>query len=83
MVLHPTNVLDVIERVGPVAQEALIDRRMLLTRDRPVHHDEMAHIMAGRRLMALRAVLRRGRGMQEARDFPGGESVAIRAFTPE
>ena len=38
-------------------QETLIDRRVFLLGDHPVHHDEVTHVMAWRRLMALGALL--------------------------
>lgn len=83
MVLEPANALDVIKRVRPVAQETLIDRRVFLPGNHPVHHDEVTHVVARRRLMALGALLRRRRRVQESADPPGIEPVTPRALRPE
>ncbi|MBA7470530.1 hypothetical protein ES707_05817 [subsurface metagenome] len=57
MMLIPSNSLDVIERISSVTEVALVDLGVLLTGDHPVHHDKVPHIVAWRRLMALRAIL--------------------------
>lgn len=56
MMLVPADIFDVVERVGPVAEAALVHLRMFLASDLHGHHFEMLHIVTGRRLMALRAL---------------------------
>ena len=53
--LEPADALDVIPRIRPMAQEALVDLCVLLAGDTFVHHLEVHHVVAWRRLMALRA----------------------------
>lgn len=54
MYLYHTDALDVIERVRLVTTEALINARAFLPADHFVHHFKVHHIMARRRLVALR-----------------------------
>lgn len=54
MHLDHTDALDVVERVGLVTAEALINARPFFAADHLVHHLEVHHIMARRRLVALR-----------------------------
>lgn len=83
MVFKPTDIFNVIERIGAMAKEALIYSCMLLPRDHSVHHHEVVHVVAWRCLMALRAILRGRRWMQEPRNSPGIEFVAARAVPSE
>ena len=77
------DTLDVVERVGLVATEALIDPRLLFTADHLVHHFEVHHVMARRRLVALRAFGRFGTGVQVPADFPVRHRVAACAIGAE
>ena len=58
MVLVPADPLDVVPGIGLMTKVALLHPRVLLTGDRHRDHLEMSHIVARRRLMALRAILR-------------------------
>lgn len=60
-----------------MTEKTLLDTRIVLAGDALVHHREMHHEVAGRRLMTLVAVLRFGRGVQKASDLPGLRLVAI------
>ena len=51
------DALDVVPRSRLMAQETLVHLRVGLTGDRHRNHFEVHHVMAGRRLMALRARL--------------------------
>ena len=57
MMLIPANTLDVVPTVGLVTHKALLDFGMHLSRHRLGHHFEMHHVMTGRRLMTLRALV--------------------------
>ena len=81
--LQPSDIFDVIKRVGSVTKMTLVDFTMLLTGDHAVHHYEVLHVVAGRSLMALGAVLRCHRRMNVARDLPRGSFVARRAVLSE
>ena len=83
MVFEPTDTFYVIERIGAVAKKALIYTCMLLPRDHLVHHHEVVHVMAWRRLMALRTFLGGGRRMKELRNSPRIKRVTAPAFVPE
>lgn len=63
--------------------EALVNARAFFPADHFVHHFKMHHIMAWRRLVALRAFGRFRAGMQETADFPAFRSVAACAFGSE
>ena len=54
--LEPTDALDVIPRIRPMALKALTNLGMFLTGNAFVHHLKMHHVVAWRRLMALGAV---------------------------
>ena len=58
MHLEPTESLDVIEGICLVTQVALLDRGLMLAGHTLVHHGEMHHEVAGRRLVTLVAVPR-------------------------
>ena len=58
--LEPTHSLDIVEGVGLVTEITLLDTGAALSGDPLIHHLEMHHVVAGRRLMALIAVLRPG-----------------------
>lgn len=47
------------------------------------HRGKVLHVVARRRLVALRAVLGRRRGVQERGDGPGSRLMAPGAFAPE
>jgi len=81
--IDPTYPFDVVERIGLVTGEALVDGCVSLAGDRPVHHLEMHHQMARRRLVALRAFLRFRAWVKEADDFPRVGGMASRTFWPE
>ena len=83
MHLDHTDAFDVVERVGLVATEALVHPRPFFAADHLVHHLEVHHVMARRRLVALRAFGRFWAGMQEAVDFPSFRCVAICALGTE
>ena len=66
-----------------MALEALVDLRMLLTGNSFVHHLEVHHVVAWRRLMALRAVLGSGRWVQEACNSPAAGLMTVAALSAE
>lgn len=66
-----------------MAKETLVHSCMRFTRNGCGDHFKMAHIVAGRRLMALGAVQRSGRGMAEFRNRPGDGAVTLGAVLPE
>ena len=57
MHVAPADAADVVPGVGLMAQEALLDPCVSLPCDGAIHHLEMHHVMAGRRLVALHAIL--------------------------
>ncbi len=57
MHLEPTNSFDGVEGVGLVTEIALLDAGAALPGDLLIHHRKMHHEVAGRRLVALVAVL--------------------------
>ena len=73
----------VVERVGLVAPEALLDACMLFAADWLIHHVEVHHVVAWRRLVALRTLGRFRARMQIAADLPGGDLVACGAIDAE
>ncbi len=77
------DTLDIVERVGLVATEALINPRPFFTADHLVHHFEVHHVMARRRLVALRAFGGFGAGVQIPADFPARCGVAACTITAE
>lgn len=83
VMLEPADALDVIPRIRPMAQEALVDLCVLLAGDTFVHHLEVHHVVAWRRLMALRAVLGSRRGVQEPCNSPTGGLMTVAAFPAE
>ena len=52
----PAHAFDIVLAVGLVTEKALVNFGMLLTRHSHREHIEMHHIMAGRRLITLRAI---------------------------
>ena len=80
---QPSYILDVVKRVCSVAKVTLADFGVLLTSDHAVHHREVPHVMAGRSLMALGAVLRCHGRMDIAREPPAGCAVTSRAVASE
>ncbi|KAH2841682.1 hypothetical protein KXW36_000895, partial [Aspergillus fumigatus] len=83
MVFEPTDILYVVERIGAVTKKALVYTRMVLPRDHLVHHHEVVHVVARRRLVALRTFLGGGRRMEKLRNSPCIECVTAHAFAPE
>lgn len=71
-----------------MAKEALFDAGTFLTGDALIHHFEVHHVVAGRGLVTLVALLRLWRWMQEAYDLPGfglmtvGTLLAAQSFVP-
>ncbi len=57
MHLEPTNSFDGVEGVGLVTEIELLDAGGALPGDLLIHHRKMHHEVAGRRLVALVAVL--------------------------
>ena len=60
MMFVPTNAFDVVPRGGLMAEETLVNLCIRLSADLLIDHSKMFHVMARRRLMALRAGLRGG-----------------------
>ena len=83
VVLVPTDATDVVPGVGLVAEIALLDAGVVLAGHHHRDHVEMAHIVTGRRLMALRTFDGTGRRVLEARDLPGRRQMAGHAFAAE
>jgi hypothetical protein len=83
MMLIPTDALDIVPAIRLVTQEALLNFCMRLSRHHLGHHFEMHHIVAGRRLMTLRAILRSWRGMQKSGNLPAIRLMAFGAFPAE
>ena len=75
--------LDVVPRGRLMAEKALADLRVRLTRDAHRNHFEVHPVMAWRGLVALRARLRNGRRMPEFLDRPLRRVVALRAVISE
>ena len=80
MMLIPTDALDIVPAIRLVTQEALLNFCMHLSRHHLGHHFEMHHVMARRRLMTLRALLRPRRRMQKAGNLPAIRLMAFGAF---
>ena len=85
----PSHALDVVPGSGLMASVALVDLgsstalrnlRIFLTRDPFGDHLEMHHAVAGRSLMALRALARVCRRMLELREGPLRGGVAACAL---
>ena len=55
VVLVPSHAADIVPRIGLMAEVALLDPGVLLVRDHHRDHVEVAHVVARRRLVALRA----------------------------
>lgn len=83
MMFVPAHALDVVERVRSMAQEALVHLRVSLPGDALIHHLEMHHVVAGWRLMALRAVFGRRGGVQKPCESPTRGVVAAGAVAPK
>ena len=83
VMLEPANALDVIPRIRSMAQKALVDLCVVLAGDSFVHHLEVHHVVAWRRLMALRAVLGSRRGVEEPCNSPTGGLMTVAAFPAE
>lgn len=83
MVFVPADAANVVPGVGLVAEVALLDSRVMLPSHHHGKHVEVVHIVAGRRLVALRTFDGAGRRMLEARDLPGCGQVARRTFLAE
>src|SRR6266545_1313326 len=83
MVLVPADAANIVPGIGLMAQVALLDPRMFLSRHYHGNHVEVVHVVAGRRLVALCTFDRVGRRMLETRDLPGGGQVARRTFLAE
>lgn len=66
-----------------MATEALFHTSALLTGDLLGDHAEVLHVVAGRRLMALRAVPGAGRGMAKLGEAPGAGAVTGGAVSAE
>ena len=75
--------LDVVPRGRLMAEKALADLRVRLTRDAHRNHFEVHPVMAWRGLVALRARLGDGRWVAEFRDRPLRRAVALRAVVAE
>ena len=56
MMFVPTYAFDVVERIGSVAEEALVHLRMFLAGHHFRNHREMLHVVAGRSLVTLCAI---------------------------
>ena len=80
MMLVPANTFDVVPAVSLVTHKALLDFGMHLSRHHLGHHFEMHHVMTGRPLMTLRALLRLRRRMQKTGEFPAIRLMAFGAF---
>ena len=78
--LIPADALDVVPAVGLMAHKALLDFGMHLSGHHFGHHFEMHHVMTGRRLMTLRALLRPRRRMQKPGNLPAIRLMAFGAF---
>ena len=81
--LVPADPADIVPGVGLVAEVTLLNAGVFLARYHHRDHVEVVHVMAGRRLMALRAFSRAWRGVLETCDIPGGDQMAGRTFPAE
>lgn len=66
-----------------MAEIALIDLGIFHARHTHRYHSEVLHIVAGRSLMALRAIERFRRGMAKPGHFPCHGDVALRTLLTE
>ena len=92
MVLVVADALNVIPRIGLMTAIALVDLNVSATRvawairfagNCLVNHFKVHHVVARRRLMALRAIRRTRRRVNEAGDCPLRRAVTLRAVLPE
>lgn len=83
MHLEPSDALDVVEGVGLMAKEALLDASSGVPGDASVHHLEVHHVVARRGLVALHTVLRTGRRAPEGGDRPSRRIVTALAVPAE
>lgn len=83
VVFKPADAFDIVERVCTMAFETLVYLSMLPTGNTPVHHLEMHHVVTRRCLMALRAVFRSRRWVQEWGNPPSRGRMTVRAVPPK
>ena len=76
VVFVPSDSFDVVPTGCLMAEETLVDLCVRLSANLLIDHLEMHHVMARRRLMALRAGLRGGGWMAKLRDRPLRRAVA-------
>ena len=90
--LVPAHAFEAVPRIGLVAAIALVDLNIFATPaalsvissgNFLVNHFEVHHVMTWRRLVALRAIRRTRRRMNEAGDCPLRRAVTLRAVLPE